>query len=1279
MKCRFKVNYIIRALLPASLLSLLLTASLISVKAHADDIDIYAVNSSQNMLLLFDTSLSMAKLEYFDPGEYDPNFIYPKSNNGYDPESIYVGMDKILGLIPLADGSSDTEINSIKRYRLNRDNVYCAKVLDAIDQQGVFRSESLSLSDQLLAFINFFSSKPGDALRLWDPTTKQWTGVSLTKEIINLLFGAVDTILGSEISGILNADPTPGAILDCRDMSGSRTYGSTTYSSPKFDQGGNTPYKSSGSSDISTYQWNNSHFNAAWSGNYLNYEIAKRQFLFFPANYASSRLGIARSALLNALKNHQTSTDLKVGLMRFDINLNSSWEDRNAQGGFVDVPLDTAASNYEYLKNKLLRYHPDDNSPLSETMFEAYRYISNGPVKYGASSNVYWLGEEEPINTWFGSTPNNFDLIDNLGSLWGVNAGHEVSAKSVKVKGADYHQTLTTGPGGFSRGHDRYYDDDTYYASGENYIAPDLGECGSTQLVIFTDGMPTDDTDANSDIQSLIATSGVTLNNDMSASCSGNGGCAEELAYVMANADLNPSADKILNIQTHVVGGFLKSGWLEESATTTRSKLQAIADAGNGQFYSADSYEELENVFNDIFNGFTGKTTTFSSPGLSLSSTNRLQLTDELYFSLFKPEPNQSWAGNLKRYRINDDGEIVDINENAVFDDNGDFIATSQSFWSDAADGSNVTLGGIVNKLDMGSRKIFTTDYSATNAVSDISATISLTPVTLLSSLINSATSLLSNTVLGLSASDPGYEELVAWIGGINADGSARLAMEDPLHSSPVMINYGDKRVVFVATNSGYIHAFNPDLTSSSNAEYFSFIPTELLRNPRYYLNGQSFFSNKRYGMDGPLSYFHNDENRDGKVNNGETVLLYATMRRGGQSLYALDISDLTSPKLAWQVNGDYSLLDWDDINVPTLTTGFDLLGQTWSAMRPVKIKWNGSTRYVIFVGGGYDPLEDGVDSEGPATRTAHDVGTTIYMLDAFSGVPMWSAATDADLSGSEQLSFTSAFATDVVPIDRDNNSFVDLIYATDIGGRVWRFDLEEENTSKSDFATAGVIADINMNSSGITIANRRFYNRPDVSIIRENGKEVVIINVGSGYRAHPRTTSESDYQFVIRDENARITPTTYKRVTFSDLATWNSTDTQTGGWKIPLAKGEKILSASVTYKGTTFFTTYTPNDATLSCSANTGQGKLYSFNIYQKDVGVTAAADCCGEGIPSEPSVPIFSPKASTDVTDQDPTGAGTPDSCSNASATVMVGTRAIKGSFNQCNALDKTYWKEN
>ncbi|MBQ0727228.1 MAG: hypothetical protein KBT77_07755 [Thalassolituus oleivorans] len=1233
---------------------------------NADDIDIYAVNSSQNMMLLFDTSLSMAKLEYFDPGEYDPSFIYPKSNNGYDPESIYVGMDSLLGLVPMDDGSSDTEININKKYRINRENVMCSDVLTAVDSLGKFDATGGGIF-----------AAPDNALRLWH---SGWYGTSVIDSVLQILFGSIDTLTGTQFSNIMTDDPEPTELLDCR---GKSSYTDKSGNSFRYmSSGTSTPYTNETGIFVKKYltdlNWLTQYFTSAWSGNYLNYQIAKRQFLFFNANYSSSRLGLTRSALLNALQNHRDSTDIKLGLMRFDINLNSSWADRNAQGGFVDVPLDTVANNYEYLKNKVLRYHPDDNTPLTETMYEAYRYLSGGQVKYGTNSNVYWLGEEEPINTWFGSTPTNFDLIDNLSTLWGVDSGHEISAKSVKSPGT-YTQTTSTGPGGKNRGDDRYYANETYYGANENYIAPDLGECGNTQLVIFTDGMPTDDSDANSDIQSLIASSGLTLNSGMSASCSGDGGCAEELAYVMANSDLDPSDARTLTVQTHVVGGFLNSGWLTENANTTRAKLQAIADAGNGQFYAADSYDELENVFNDIFNGFTGNTSTLSSPGLSLSSTNRLQLSDELYFSLFKPEPNQSWAGNFKRYRMNNDGKIVDSKDNLVFDSSGNFIPSSQSFWSDVEDGSNVTLGGIANKLDMGTRRIFTSSGSTTSGLVDVSATISATPVTSLTSLLGNLTSVLSKSLLGLSASDTSYEALLGWIGGIKADGSARLSIEDPLHSTPVLINYGDKRVIFIGTNSGYIHAFNPDISNGGDAEYFSFIPTELLRNPRYYLNGQSFFSNKRYGMDGPISYFHNDVNRDGKVNNNETVLLYATMRRGGQSLYALDISDLNSPKLAWQINGDYGLLNWDDINAPSLTNGFDLLGQTWSAMRPTRIIWKGSPRYVLFLGGGYDPLEDGVDSSGPLTRTSHDVGTTIYMLDAFSGAQLWSAAADADLSGSAESTFNSAFASDVIPIDRDSNGAVDLLYASDVGGRIWRFDFDEDNTSRSDFATAGVIADVNINSSSTTIANRRFFGRPDISLIKENGKDVVIINIGSGYRAHPRTTSESDYHFIIRDENGRNTPTNYQRISFNDLAEWNTTDTQTGGWKIPLGTGEKILSPSTTYKGTTFFTTYTPNSNASSCSANTGEGKFYSFNIYEKDVAVTLAPDCCGEGIPSAPSVPIFT--RSIDVNNQDPSGAGSNDlpSCSESLANVMVGTKVVKVALNQCNAVSKTYWKEN
>ncbi|TNC91111.1 MAG: hypothetical protein CSH36_11360, partial [Thalassolituus sp.] len=121
--------------------ALILGASLMVAAVQpsfADDIDIYAVNRTQNLLMLFDTSLSMSRLENFDPGEYNPDFIYPKSNNGFDPDSVYVGTADLLGLVELSDGSTDTEINVNKLFRIDSDNVHCPAVTDALATSGVY-------------------------------------------------------------------------------------------------------------------------------------------------------------------------------------------------------------------------------------------------------------------------------------------------------------------------------------------------------------------------------------------------------------------------------------------------------------------------------------------------------------------------------------------------------------------------------------------------------------------------------------------------------------------------------------------------------------------------------------------------------------------------------------------------------------------------------------------------------------------------------------------------------------------------------------------------------------------------------------------------------------------------------------------------------------------------------------------------------------------------------------------------------------------------------------
>jgi len=52
--------------------------------------------------------------------------------------------------------------------------------------------------------------------------------------------------------------------------------------------------------------------------------------------------------------------------------------------------------------------------------------------------------------------------------------------------------------------------------------------------------------------------------------------------------------------------------------------------------------------------------------------------------------------------------------------------------------------------------------------------------------------------------------------------------MGDPLHASPVVLNYGSAgssvRNVFVSTNEGVLHAIN----NSDGSEVYSFIPDDL-------------------------------------------------------------------------------------------------------------------------------------------------------------------------------------------------------------------------------------------------------------------------------------------------------------------------------------------------------------------------------------------------------------------------------------------------------------------
>jgi len=88
-------------------------------------------------------------------------------------------------------------------------------------------------------------------------------------------------------------------------------------------------------------------------------------------------------------------------------------------------------------------------------------------------------------------------------------------------------------------------------------------------------------------------------------------------------------------------------------------------------------------------------------------------------------------------------------------------------------------------------------------------------------------------------------------------------------------------------------------------------------------------------------------------------------------------------------------------------------------------------------------------------------------------------------------------------------------MYFADTGGFVWRLDLSEKLTVSGDtesklykFARLG---DDN---------TRKFYNEPDVAVLKIGGETKFVVSIGSGFRAHPLEKVIDDKFFILRDDS---------------------------------------------------------------------------------------------------------------------------------------------------------------
>ena len=748
--------------------------------------------------------------------------------------------------------------------------------------------------------------------------------------------------------------------------------------------------------------------------------------------------------------------------------------------------------------------------------------------------------------------------------------------------------------------------------SGWTYRSPFAGKCQKNYIVFLTDGKPEGDVDSNSEIPALIGKA-CTSNSGSNT----NGQCLDDLAEYLNTVDQSASIDDEQLITTHVIGFAMKNLNSGDTQLVQDTAVRA-ATRGGGRYYTADSYFELQEAFNQIIVDIISRSGLFTSPAVSVNAFNRLEHRDSLYFALFEPTESTRWPGNLKQYKFfaDADGEsVLDANGNsAVNPATGTFSENARSLWSAVADGDKVTEGGAANRLTL-TRDLYTYFGTESNiGLAGRSLTDELTTVLTGTGTLLSGLPLLGDVVGPLLDQIEDVTEFIAWAGGtdvLDEDGDGntsepRKRMGDPLHSRPVLVTYGGDdgnpdTTVFFTTNEGFFHAIDGE----TGDETFSFLPKELLPNlMKVYLN--KGIGKSSYGLDGAMASWIDDQDRNGVIDpTKEGVYLFFGMRRGGENFYGMNVTNRAAPRLMWTLSAaDGALAE---------------LGQSWGRPVVTRMRINGTAKTVLVLSGGYDP-----DQDDATVREYDDEGRAVYVVDALTGALLWSggstsAANDGDFTETyPEMNYS--IPAEVRTIDIDGDGMADQLWAGDMGGQLWRFDVNNNATGSDKLITGGVVAELATNEAA---GARRFYYPPSVALVREGPQLVLAVAIGSGWRAHPLDTIIDDRFYVLRDPNVYAPPVdedgdiSYTTLTAADFydATANlvgqGTEAQRNaaraalaakpGWFIELERGgEKVMSESAIVNERVIFTTYEPepvlNDA---CTGGLGNGYYYALDLF--------------------------------------------------------------------------------
>ncbi|HGM2661482.1 TPA: PilC family type IV pilus tip adhesin, partial [Neisseria gonorrhoeae] len=371
------------------------------------------------------------------------------------------------------------------------------------------------------------------------------------------------------------------------------------------------------------------------------------------------------------------------------------------------------------------------------------------------------------------------------------------------------------------------------------------------------------------------------------------------------------------------------------------------------------------------------------------------------------------------------------------------------------------------------------------------------------------------------------------------------------------------------AANDGMVHIFKKTGTDERGYELkLSYIPGTM---PRQYFDNDTSalkdstlaqelrtFAEKgyvgdRYGVDGGFVL------RQVELRGQKHVFMFGAMGLGGRGAYALDLS---------KINGNY----------PAAAPLFDVKNGDNNGKNRVELGYTVGTpqigktqngKYAAFLASGY-AAKDIVSSDNTTALYVYDLkdtlGTPIAKIEAPGGKGGLSSPT---------------------LVDKDLDGIVDIAYAGDRGGNMYRFDLSNSDSSKWSVST-------------IFEGQRPITSAPAVSRLAD--KRVVIFGTGSDLSESDVFNTDEQYIYGIFDDDKANVSVKVKDHMGDGLLKQNLTQenktlfltnnkasggSADKGWVVKLREGERVTVKPTVVLRTAFVTirSYTGND---KCGAQT-------------------------------------------------------------------------------------------